>query len=91
VLTRAFLAPVEQARQTFGEEEAGRLLGADFAALGRYESDDAVTLVAAWSRTGDSFPVGNRWTLEGEHQRVRLADRPPGPGLTRSGVPGSSG
>jgi signal transduction histidine kinase len=58
-----------QADELFGAvtEEAGRLLGADFAAMGRYESDDAVTLVAAWSRTGDPFPVGNRWTMEGEN------------------------
>ena len=58
-----------QADELFGAvtEEAGRLLGADFAAMGRYESDDTVTLVAAWSRTGDLFPVGNRWTMEGEN------------------------
>jgi signal transduction histidine kinase len=58
-----------QADELFGAvtEEAGRLLGADFAAMGRYESDDAVTLVAAWSRTDDPFPVGNRWTMEGEN------------------------
>jgi signal transduction histidine kinase len=63
------VAGAAQADELFGAvtEEAGRLLGADFAAMGRYESDDAVTLVAAWSRTGDPFPVGNRWTLEGEN------------------------
>lgn len=63
------VAGAAQADELFGAvtEEAGRLLGADLAAMGRYESDDAVTLVAAWSRTGDPFPVGNRWTLEGEN------------------------
>ena len=63
------VAGAAQADELFGAvtEEAGRLLGADFAAMGRYESDDAVTLVAAWSRTGAPFPVGNRWTLEGEN------------------------
>ena len=63
------VAGAAQADELFGAvtEEAGRLLGADFAAMGRYESDNAVTLVAAWSRTGDPFPVGNRWTLEGEN------------------------
>jgi signal transduction histidine kinase len=63
------VAGAAQADELFGAvtEEAGRLLDADFAAMGRYESDDAVTLVAAWSRTGDPFPVGNRWTLEGEN------------------------
>jgi K+-sensing histidine kinase KdpD len=63
------VAGAAQADELFGAvtEEAGRLLGADFAAMGRYESDDAVTLVAAWSRTGAPFPVGHRWTLEGEN------------------------
>jgi signal transduction histidine kinase len=63
------VAGAAQADELFGAvtEEAGRLLGADFAAMGRYESDDTVTLVAAWSRTGDPFPVGNRWTMEGEN------------------------
>jgi signal transduction histidine kinase len=63
------VAGAAQADELFGAvtEEAGRLLGADFTAMGRYESDDAVTLVAAWSRTGDPFPVGNRWTMEGEN------------------------
>ena len=63
------VAGAAQADELFGAvtEEAGRLLGADFTAMGRYESDDAVTLVAAWSRTDDPFPVGNRWTMEGEN------------------------
>jgi signal transduction histidine kinase len=48
-------------------EEVGRLVGADFARLARYEPSDALTFVAAWSRTGEHFPVGSRWALIGEN------------------------
>jgi signal transduction histidine kinase len=48
-------------------EEVGRLVAADFARLARYETADALTFVAAWSRTGEHFPVGSRWTLTGEN------------------------
>jgi signal transduction histidine kinase len=48
-------------------EEVGRLVAADFARLARYEPGDAVTFVAAWSKTGEYFPVGSRWSLEGEN------------------------
>src|SRR5215469_8729712 len=41
-------------------EEAGRLLGADYAAMGRYDPDGAATVVASWSSSGAAFPVGNR-------------------------------
>ena len=33
-------------------KEAGRLLGADFAHMAHYQSDDSVTFVGTWSRTG---------------------------------------
>jgi signal transduction histidine kinase len=47
-------------------EEAGRLLGVEFATLGRYESDDTMTVVVHWSRTGDfAPPVGSRLILGG--------------------------
>jgi len=39
-------------------EEAGRLLGADFATMGRYSADGTSTVVAAWSDVGAGFPVG---------------------------------
>ncbi|HXB48570.1 MAG TPA: GAF domain-containing protein [Streptosporangiaceae bacterium] len=39
-------------------EEAGRLLGADYTAMARYDPDDARTIVAAWSSAGAAFPVG---------------------------------
>jgi signal transduction histidine kinase len=48
-------------------EEAGRLLGVDHSHLGRYEPDGTVTIVAVWSRTGDLFPVGGRWSLGGRN------------------------
>jgi PAS domain S-box-containing protein len=49
-------------------EEVGRLLPAEFAALGRYGSDGAMTTIAVWSRAGGPFPaVGTRWVLGGEN------------------------
>jgi signal transduction histidine kinase len=48
-------------------EEAGQLLGVDHSHLGRYESDGTMTIVAVWSRTGDPFPVGGRWSLGGKN------------------------
>ncbi|HYZ53081.1 MAG TPA: GAF domain-containing protein, partial [Streptosporangiaceae bacterium] len=48
-------------------EEAGRLVGVDFARMCRYEPGDSLTFLAAWSRTGEHFPVGSRWTLAGEN------------------------
>jgi signal transduction histidine kinase len=48
-------------------EEVGRLIAADGARMGHFESEGTVTFVAAWSRTGDPFPVGRRWTLAGEN------------------------
>jgi GAF domain-containing protein len=46
-------------------EGAGRLLAVEFAGLGRYASDGAIVLVAAWGRTGEHIPVGRRWSLGG--------------------------
>jgi signal transduction histidine kinase len=56
-------------------EEVGRLVGADFARLARYEPADALTFVAAWSRTGEHFPVGSRWPLIGENNISALVLR----------------
>jgi signal transduction histidine kinase len=42
-----------------------RLVVVDFVRLARYDSDDSLTAVAAWSRTGEHFPVGSRWPLAG--------------------------
>ena len=48
-------------------EEAGRLLGASYTAMCRYDLDDTRTIVAAWSSTGPTFPVGNVMTLGGRN------------------------
>jgi signal transduction histidine kinase len=46
--------------------EAGQLLGAHLAGMGRYESDPAVTVVAAWAAEGEDHPmVPGPWPLEG--------------------------
>jgi signal transduction histidine kinase len=46
-------------------EEAGRLLSAEFAGLGRYDPDGAITLVAGWGRAGQHIAAGRRWPLGG--------------------------
>ena len=48
-------------------EEAGRLLSAEYAGLGRYESDGTMTIVAGSGRRGDEVPVGRRWSLGGKN------------------------
>jgi signal transduction histidine kinase len=48
-------------------DEVGRLMAADFARMARYDSDDSLTYLAAWSRTGQPFPVGSRWPLAGQN------------------------
>jgi signal transduction histidine kinase len=47
--------------------EAGRLLGAHLAMMGRYEPDGPVTMIASWSGTGAAFPLGTRWSLGGRN------------------------
>src|SRR6478672_410426 len=39
-------------------EEVGRLLSVDRAYVARYDPDGAVTVVAAWSATGETLPIG---------------------------------
>jgi len=39
-------------------EEAGRLMGADYATMARYDADAAITMLGAWSSKGAAFPVG---------------------------------
>ena len=61
-------------------EEAGRLLPADVTILGRYEADETVTVVAAWSATGDSpVPAGRPARFDarqGMSARVKETGRP---------------
>ena len=46
--------------------EVGRLLGAHLAGMGRYDSDDTVTVLAAWAAEGGKHPmVPGPWPLEG--------------------------
>jgi signal transduction histidine kinase len=47
--------------------EVGRLLGADLAGMGRYVTDDTVTVLAAWGAEGEEHPmVPGPWPLEGD-------------------------
>jgi signal transduction histidine kinase len=48
-------------------EEAGRLLSVEYAHLGRFEPDAAMTILAAFGRSVDQFPVGRRWSLGGKN------------------------
>jgi signal transduction histidine kinase len=48
-------------------EQAGRLLGADYATMSRYDPDGTRTVVAAWSSTGAARPVGSRERLGGRN------------------------
>ncbi len=47
--------------------EAGRVLSAGYAHLGRYEADAMLTSVAAWGDGLSGFPVGSRWSLGGKN------------------------
>jgi signal transduction histidine kinase len=46
-------------------KEVGLLLAAEITRLVRYEADGSGTVTAAWSRTGDSLPVGSRIPIGG--------------------------
>ncbi len=48
-------------------EEAGRLLHAHHAWMGRYDPGGTRTVVASWSSTGAAVPVGNRADLGGRN------------------------
>jgi signal transduction histidine kinase len=54
-------------------EEAGELLHADQTTMNRYESDDTVTCVAGWSRSGDAVPLGARLRLGGKNLTTFVA------------------
>jgi signal transduction histidine kinase len=45
--------------------EAGRLLDAHLAGMGRYDSDDTVTMLATWAAEGEHPLVPGPWPLEG--------------------------
>jgi len=48
-------------------EEAARVLGASYASMARYDPDGTRTMLAAWSGTGPTFPVGTRERLGGRN------------------------
>jgi GAF domain-containing protein len=48
-------------------EEVGQLLPVGSAAMGRFESDDSITTIAAWSASEVAFVPGRRWTTEGKN------------------------
>jgi signal transduction histidine kinase len=48
-------------------EETGRLFSVEYVAMGRYEPDGTLTIVAGSSLAGDHFPVGSRWALGGKN------------------------
>jgi signal transduction histidine kinase len=58
--------------------EAGRLLHAGHATMGRYDPDGTLTVVAAWDSTGIGIPVGSRWTSDRQalHTMIFQAGRP---------------
>jgi signal transduction histidine kinase len=52
--------------------EAGRLLHADHAGMGRYAPDGTMTVVAAWDRAGAALPVGFESKLGGQDLQTRI-------------------
>ena len=56
-------------------EEVGWLVGADPTSLIRFEADDTVTLVAAWSAADAGFPIGARRPADEELRSVRDGGR----------------
>jgi signal transduction histidine kinase len=53
-------------------EEAGRLLGADYATMHRYTSDGTITVAATWSSTGPVLPIGTRARLGGRNMQAMI-------------------
>jgi signal transduction histidine kinase len=57
-------------------EELARLVGADAAALLRFEPDETVTLLAAWNAAGALVAVGDQQPVNAALRRVRDSARP---------------
>ena len=57
VATLVAEAAAPEAVLTAVTEEAGRLLGADYTAMARYDPDGMRTIVATWCSTGVAFPA----------------------------------
>jgi signal transduction histidine kinase len=56
-------------------EEIGWLVGADPTSLMRFETDDTVTLVAAWSAADAGFPIGARRPVDDALRSLRDGGR----------------
>ncbi len=54
--------------------EAGQFLGADLTAVGRYDPDEVLTVLGAWSGTGAVMPftVGTRVRLGGQNMATQI-------------------
>jgi GAF domain-containing protein len=57
-------------------QEIGWLVGADPTALVRFEPDDTVNLVAAWSARQADFPIGSSCPVDEELRSMRETGRP---------------
>jgi signal transduction histidine kinase len=57
-------------------QEIGWLVGADPTALMRFEPDDTVTMVAAWSVRDVDFPIGSSRPVDEELRSMRETGRP---------------
>jgi signal transduction histidine kinase len=55
-------------------EEVGRLLQVGLTTMSRYEPDGTVTIIAGWSRAGDSIPIGTRWGVGGRNLSAIVAE-----------------
>jgi signal transduction histidine kinase/putative methionine-R-sulfoxide reductase with GAF domain len=53
--------------------EIARLLGVDFADIGRYDPDGTAVVVGAWGKAIDRFTVGTRWPLGGNNLSTIVA------------------
>ena len=57
-------------------QEIAQLVGADAAALLRFEADETITLLAAWNTAGMRVPLGNREPVNTALRRLRGTARP---------------
>jgi signal transduction histidine kinase len=72
-------------------EETGRLFSVEYVAMGRYEPDGTLTIVAGSGRAGDSFPVGSRWGLGGKNLGTLVFETGRPARLSLADVSGPSG
>ena len=56
-------------------EEIARIVGADSSTLFRFEPDDTLTMLAAWSERRDRLPIGERRPLNDDMRQMRATGR----------------